>query len=349
MIVKDEEEVLARCLQSTKPLVDEIVIADTGSNDKTKEIARSFGAVVYDFPWIDDFAAARNFSFSKATGDYLLWLDADDVIPSESAALFPELKEQLEANVPDAVTCPYEIMTNGMPACTFVRERILKREKNFRWQGRVHECIAVSGKVISSPFFVRHLGSGKLRGTRNLDIYKKWAKEEQLDGRNLFYFARELYYHAEYDDAVELLETMLQGDAWYVNKIEACRILGLAKIKQNKNAEALSAFVRSFSYGEPRAEIICEIAELFASEKKINEAIFWYQTALLCKSHASEGDFEQPYARTLTPLLKLCHLYYDLGDMEKSYLCHKKTEKLFPEHPSVVYNREFFRKAGLKK
>ncbi len=348
MIVKDEEEVLARCLQSAKQLVDEIVIVDTGSTDKTKEIARSFGAAVYDFPWVDDFAKARNFSFSKATGDYLLWLDADDVIPAESAALFPKLKEELEAAAPDAVTCPYEITANSLPVCTFVRERILKREKNFRWQGRVHECIAVSGKVISSPFFVRHLGSGKIRGTRNSDIYKKWAREEPLDGRNLFYFARELYYHAEYDEAAAMLETMLRGEGWYVNKIEACRILGLAKRKQNKNAEALSAFTRSFSYGEPRAEILCEIAELYASEQKTDEAIFWYRTALLCRSHASEGDFEQPYSRTLTPLLRLCRLYYDRGDLEKSYLCHKKTEELFPEHPSVVYNREFFRKAGFK-
>ena len=76
MIVKDEETVLPRCLESVQGLFDEIVVIDTGSTDQTREIARSFGAEVFDFQWRDDFSVARNFSFSKATGDYLFWMDA---------------------------------------------------------------------------------------------------------------------------------------------------------------------------------------------------------------------------------------------------------------------------------
>ena len=78
MIVRNEEDVLARCLDSVSSLVDEIIIVDTGSQDKTREIAARYTDHVYDFTWIDDFAAARNFSFSKATMDYQMWLDADD-------------------------------------------------------------------------------------------------------------------------------------------------------------------------------------------------------------------------------------------------------------------------------
>ena len=80
MIVKDEEALLGRCLESAKSLADEIVIVDTGSADKTVELARRYTDAVYFLPWQGDFSHARNFSFSKATGDYLLWLDADDVI-----------------------------------------------------------------------------------------------------------------------------------------------------------------------------------------------------------------------------------------------------------------------------
>ena len=79
MIVKDEETVLPRCLESVQGLFDEIVVIDTGSTDQTREIARAFGAEVFDFQWRDDFSVARNFSFSKATSDYLFWMDADDV------------------------------------------------------------------------------------------------------------------------------------------------------------------------------------------------------------------------------------------------------------------------------
>ena len=80
MIVKNEEMVLKRCLDSVKNIVDEIIIVDTGSTDKTKDIAKKFTKNIYDFKWIDDFAAARNYSFSKATKEYIMWLDADDVI-----------------------------------------------------------------------------------------------------------------------------------------------------------------------------------------------------------------------------------------------------------------------------
>ena len=84
MIVKNEEDVIARCLDSVSRCVDEIIIADTGSSDRTKEICRDFTDKIFDFEWTDDFSAARNFSFSKATGDYLMWLDADDVVSSEN-------------------------------------------------------------------------------------------------------------------------------------------------------------------------------------------------------------------------------------------------------------------------
>jgi glycosyltransferase involved in cell wall biosynthesis len=90
MIVKNEQDNLPKCLASVEGIFDEIVVVDTGSNDRTKEIAREFGANVFDFPWIDDFAAARNEALSHATGDYAFWLDADDVVE-------PEQREKLVA------------------------------------------------------------------------------------------------------------------------------------------------------------------------------------------------------------------------------------------------------------
>ena len=90
MIVRNEQDHLAKCLESVRGLFDEIIIVDTGSTDRTKEIAREFGAKVFDFVWIDDFAAARNEALSHATGDYAFWLDADDVVE-------PAEREKLEA------------------------------------------------------------------------------------------------------------------------------------------------------------------------------------------------------------------------------------------------------------
>ena len=92
MIVKDEELVLGRCLNSVKNLVDEIIIVDTGSTDKTKDIASLYTDKIYDFKWINDFSAARNYSFSKATKDYIMWLDADDVLLEEDYIKLQDLK-----------------------------------------------------------------------------------------------------------------------------------------------------------------------------------------------------------------------------------------------------------------
>ena len=158
MIVKNEEDVIARCLDSVSRCVDEIIIADTGSSDRTKEICRDFTDKVFDFEWTDDFAAARNFSFSKATGDYLMWLDADDVVSSENIGLLKELKKTLAQKNPDVVMCRYvtSFDENGTPLFSFFRERLLKRTANFKWEGFIHECISPRGNIIYSDFTVHH-------------------------------------------------------------------------------------------------------------------------------------------------------------------------------------------------
>lgn len=95
MIVKNEEKNLKRCLSCVADLMDEIIIVDTGSVDKTKEIALGYTDKVYDFKWIGDFAAARNFAFSKATGDYIYSADADEILDETNRERFRILKENM--------------------------------------------------------------------------------------------------------------------------------------------------------------------------------------------------------------------------------------------------------------
>ena len=95
MIVKDEEAVIKRCLSCVHAFADEIIVADTGSRDQTVSICEEMGAKVFSFPWQDDFAAARNFAFSKASCDYQFWLDADDVISEEDQEKLKQLKDTM--------------------------------------------------------------------------------------------------------------------------------------------------------------------------------------------------------------------------------------------------------------
>ncbi|MCD6185164.1 MAG: glycosyltransferase, partial [Deltaproteobacteria bacterium] len=91
MIVKNEEKYLAKCLKSIKPAVDEMIVVDTGSTDKTSNIARVFGAKVYDYKWKNDFSDARNYSIDKASGAWIFTLDADEVISSRDYEAFRNL------------------------------------------------------------------------------------------------------------------------------------------------------------------------------------------------------------------------------------------------------------------
>lgn len=341
MIVRDEEEVLSRCLESIGDFADEIVIVDTGSVDATLSIARSFTDNVYEFPWQDDFSAARNFAFSKGSGDFLMWMDADDVLPKESLEKSDALKKFLETEQPDLVRCPYEM--GEMPCSTrFYRERLFKRTYGFSWVGRVHECIAPAGKVLDFPLSVIHMGSRKDRSMRNLRIYQKWAADEPLSSRDLYYYGRELYYHKLYTEAEAILQKMLLGNGWYINKIDACRILGLCRLAHGERERALKAFFNSFCYGEPRAAVLCEIGKLFREERRFREAIFWFEQAIRAKDHSAEGDFEDPACRGIIPLLELVCCYYSIGDKETAKKFHKISEEYFPKHPSVEYNRQFF-------
>ena len=130
MIVKNEEAVFARCLDSVTELVDEVVIVDTGSTDKTREISRRYTKKVFDFKWTDDFSAARNYAFGKAAMDYQMWLDANDILEESQREKFSELKNALTADV-DIVTMKYHTDTDDAGALLFssTRERLLKRER----------------------------------------------------------------------------------------------------------------------------------------------------------------------------------------------------------------------------
>lgn len=337
MIVKDEEEVLARCLESAKPLADEIVIVDTGSSDATPEIAARYTDRIFSLPWRDDFSLARNYALSKATGDYLIWLDADDVLSEEAHTRIGELRAFLERENPDMVFCPY---VSG--ALRYERERFLRRDANLRFVGRVHEAIPPRGKTVRFPFPVLHLSSAKDRSRRNLDLYLKWAEEEPLSPRDLFYYGRELYYHRLYTEAAAVLERMLKNRGWYVNQIAACETLSRCYEALGEEEKALHSLFMSFLYGEPRAFVLCRIGEMFLKKKAYAQAAFWYESAMRCRDHTEEGDFEEPACRYFTPLLQLTVCYWRLGDREHARACHIRTEELAPDHPSVRFNRQFF-------
>ena len=168
-------------------IADEIVVVDTGSSDRTKEIAAAYGQVM-DFAWCDDFAAARNFAFAQATKDYIMWLDADDVIAPVDRGRFVALKARLDGTA-DVVMLPYHIAFDeqGQPSFVYYRERLIRRAAGLRWEGAVHECITPAGTVIYADAAVEHHREKTGDSDRNLRIYQNLlAKGGTLDARGRF-------------------------------------------------------------------------------------------------------------------------------------------------------------------
>ncbi len=166
MIVRDEEKNLPSRLGSVAGLFDEIVVVDTGSKDRTPEIAREFGARVFDFVCVDDFAAARNAALARARGDYAFWLDADDVIDPPQRARLEELIKGLEPReqVAHVVKCACDPGPDGAGGDTVVDHiRLFPIREDVRWSFRVHEQILPALKRVNVPVrwtdvTVRHTG-----------------------------------------------------------------------------------------------------------------------------------------------------------------------------------------------
>lgn len=345
MIVKNEEHHLPRCLSSVRGLMDELIIVDTGSTDRTREIATELGAKVFDFPWIDDFAAARNFSFSKATMDYCMWLDADDILTEKDAQDFLHLKEALPPQT-DVVMMRYHTAFDdtGKPTFTYYRERLLRRAAGFLWEGTVHEAITPSGNILYSEVAVSHKKLGTGDPDRNLRIYEnQLAAGKALSPRAQFYYARELMYHARYEEAAEEFTAFLDGGrGWVENNLEACRNLAYCEAQRQKPEQAFAALTRALRYAPPRAELCCDLGAFFFDRADWRTAAFWYENALSAQRSDTGGGFANPDCSGYIPCLQLCVCHYRLGNISLAAEYNTRAGKLKPDSAAYLYNKKFF-------
>ena len=351
MIVKNEAAVLARCLDCVKDIVDEIIIVDTGSSDTTTSIARTYTNKVFNFAWINDFSAARNFSFQQATKDYILWLDADDVITPKNQRRLNALKAELDSKT-DFVMMKYHTAfdENGNVSLSFYRERLIKNNRKFLWQDPVHEVITPKGKIVYSDIAVEHHKiCGSENPKRNLNIYRGMINDKkEFSPRQWFYYARELMYNGYLQESVDAFLKFLDARAgWKENHIEACKNLSEIFRRQNQFDKSYAALFRSFQYDLPRAEICCDIGLNFLDEGKYYEAAFWYKLALTIKPNAENGAFCLPDCYNYIPNIQLCFIYDKLNDKKSAKTYNESAAAFKPKSQSVLYNRRYFEHNGI--
>lgn len=330
MIVKNEEKVLARCLDSVRDFMDEIIIVDTGSEDRTKEIAAKYTDKIYDFVWINDFSAARNFAFSKATCDYIYSADADEVIDEENREKFRQLKEVLMPEV-EIVQMYYANQLSCGTVYNFdkeLRPKLFKRLRTFRWIEPVHETVSLLPIVFDSDIEITHLPENLHTG-RDLAIFKRMVdRGEVLSARLFDFYARELFVSGSPEDfrqAEEYFTMIADGEETSEEQMKAavCVVVKAAALRKD--------YLKMYRYAmkdvatEAVSEVCFELGEYYYRQEDYKEAALWfynaaYQTECVLNIHYGSDK----------PIGRLADCYEAMGMLQEAETYRKEEREWMP-------------------
>lgn len=283
MIVKNEEKNLERCLSSYAPLMDEIIVVDTGSTDRTKEIAARFTDKIYDFEWINDFSAARNFSFEKATCDYIFSADADEVLDEENREQFAILKQVLDEKI-EIVQMYYGNQFQNGTIYNYdceLRPKLFKRIRTFTWIEPIHETVRTLPVVFDSDIVITHMPE-ESHTKRDLAAFERMVSEnKRVSSRLHNIYAKELFVSGDASDferAVPFFEeSILDDNRAEDEKLEAVCVLAKAYRLLKKDAK----FVKYALLSEIGlcSELCYEIGQYFYENGEYSDALHWFTMA----------------------------------------------------------------------
>lgn len=319
MIVKNEEAVLKRCLDSIADLMDEIIIVDTGSTDRTKKIAADYTSKIYDYRWANDFSAARNFSFSKATMEYIYAADADELLDEENHMRFLRLKQALLPEIEIVqmkyINCSeFNTVLNSQKE---YRPKLFRRLRTFTWIDPIHETVRLQPVIFDSDVEILHKPQS-LHSKRDFSIFiKAFEHDGQFSPKIRSMYARELLKTGDTKDflnAKPVFEAILENDTTDDARKEAsCILAHIYRLEGNKN-EFFKLTMKDM-LTTPCSEICYELGTYFLAERDYAEAVLWfynaaYETASILDVHTG-GDL---------PLLGLTECYELLIADEKAKL-----------------------------
>ncbi len=279
-IVKNEEKNLARSIESLQDYYDELVVVDTGSTDKTVAIATAYGARLFHFSWENNFAKARNFALSKATGDWIIFLDADEYYQGgKSLRTYIETIAKKNTQYDAVMINLFEQSSEGSPPMQCVR--MFRNSQNIRYQGQIHETLTHNNgdlcilKALDLEFI--HTGYNPeimtKKSQRNLDILLSEMKCTDVIPK--YYYIAECYFGLQnYTEALFYIKKALASPIRYVGKeveyyhiyIESLRQLKAPLEEQEKIAkEAIECFPEL-------PEFYGELGMIISAQGKLSEA-----------------------------------------------------------------------------
>ncbi|HEY2439863.1 MAG TPA: glycosyltransferase [Solirubrobacteraceae bacterium] len=331
MIVRNEEQMLPRCLAAAAPAVDEMVIVDTGSTDATVEIARSFGATVIEHAWTGSFSEARNISFEAATGDWLLYLDADEILVADDTERLRALTGQTWREAFYLVETSYIGELGDGLAVANNALRVFRNRPEYRFKDRLHEQIAhtlptyLPGCVEQTPVRVEHYGylgsfrEAKEKSQRNVELLRRQATESAPTPFLHFNLGSEYAAAGDPASAVTELErarTMLEQDG----NLGACEYAPALISRLVTVLRLTGRFSQARAAAEQGLELFPDLTDLVLAEGRIARAQGEDEEAVRLFHRCIElGDAPARYGAmvgggTFLPRLALAELELDQGD-----------------------------------
>lgn len=224
-IVKNEQNNIARCIDSVKKYVDEVIVVDTGSSDKTVDIAENMGAKVFSYQWADDFAAARNFALDQASGDWIVFLDADEYFEPDKSVNLPAVVRKVHGNRKIDAVC---ILMKHMekldgPAIAHTQiVRLFRHSRSIRYQGRIHEAIFKQGRspvvvyIPESTMAIRHTGYSQStlpeKARRNLPLLEQEVTDHHTNCLTYYYLSQSHILLHQYEQAAQYALKSLENN-----------------------------------------------------------------------------------------------------------------------------------------
>ncbi len=326
MIVKNEEAVLERCLKCVKPFSDEIIIVDTGSTDRTKEIAAKYTDKIYDFEWIDDFSAARNYAHSLATMEYIYSADADEIIDQENINLILQLKEVLLPEI-EMVQMYYDNQLEMGTTYNYDKEyrpKMVKRQREFVWQDPLHESFRTEPIIYDSDVVIIHKPTSNHANRDFAHLQEMITAGHTLSSKLNVMYAKELFICGTNDDFLaatdyflSLLNASVSGRELSDDELTAaqCVLVKCGAIFQNPHM-ILGAALKNMANGNGSSEVCTCLGEYYEKANEYQEAAMWYYNA----AYEAEPHLAIRYGNAL-PLEGLIRCYDLLGleDMKTFY------------------------------
>lgn len=349
MIVKNEEAYLEKCLSSVRDVVDEIIVVDTGSTDGTVDIARRYGAKVIPFEWTQDFSAARNFSLEQATGDWILYLDADEeLVGVDKEAFLQLLKDPKVEGYYFRIISPTAGET-GDQGLRHLSLRLFRNRPGYRFQGALHEQIVPSilatnpsAQLWDSGLCIYHHGykqevvGSRNKVSRNLEILQKQVEKDPQDNYLRYNLGVALYEAGDLAGALrewENVEQKIDIKAGYAPTF--FRNYAIALLKNNQPLRALEVAERGLSYFPDytdlhylRGQALEQLERFTQSQDAFLRCLELGETPARYVTSIGVGSY--------LPLYKLGELMEKCGYYELAVNYYQKAFQLQPDLPGLL-------------